>query len=230
MCCSFIPVLLHTHRGFACRRCPSSRRRALGSGSCLVCSLVARSATHGNSPSNRCNAASGLHGSRGFGKLPRTPLGCLGPPVASPAGGNAGCGQREIIARSAVEGVRSPVGISRLKQADFGQGPAFGGTCGSGAGAGGGLGGMSSGQKDGVFFRPRPRKARSDSWGGYDRRRLTRRTRFDSIPEGLAEEEEEDDLEKEVRGVGLCVYWTKGSESNIGIRLPEIPAMTCIRI
>lgn len=36
------------------------------------------------------------------------------------------------------------------------------------------------------------------SCAGYDRRRLYRRTRFDSIPEGLAEEEV--DEEEEVRG------------------------------
>lgn len=64
-----------------------------------------------------------------------------------------------------------------------------------------GVGGMvapGGRQKDGVFFRPMPcMKARSGSWGGYDRRALMRRTRFDSIPEGLAEEED-DDLDQEV--------------------------------
>lgn len=79
---------------------------------------------------------------------------------------------------------------------------------GLGQGIGRARGTIGGRQKDGVFFRPLPCKGRSGSWGGYDRRRLMRRTRFDSIPEGLAEEED-DDLDQEVQRKGAtprCIY------------------------
>lgn len=113
--------------------------------------------------------------------------------------------------------MRSPVGLSRLRRPDMSHGQVMRLAAAAGGAVGGepsqgvlggrarlGVGGMvapGGRQKDGVFFRPLPcMKARSGSWGGYDRRALMRRTRFDSIPEGLAEEED-DDLDQEV---GFC--------------------------
>lgn len=172
----------------------NSRKRAqLSNRPCLVCSLVARSATNGNNTNHNTNrpCVNGLSHTRGLNKFSQTPIGYLAPGLPPSRYAEGGCGS-----------VQSPVGISRLKRGDLGQAAAVAaasGEVGQGTRANFGGGGMVGGrQKDGVFFRPLPcMKARRCSWGGYDRRRLMRRTRFDSIPEGLAEEED-DDLDQEV--------------------------------
>ncbi|CAB1109041.1 unnamed protein product [Ectocarpus sp. CCAP 1310/34] len=59
------------------------------------------------------------------------------------------------------------------------------------------------------FFRSLP-KTRRGSWGGYDRTRYLRRTRFDSIPEEVPEEDcDDDDYDQETSS-------DAGSKSTVG--------------
>lgn len=148
----------------SCRLLPISRKRARGGRYCLVCSLVARSAAHGNNHhvqganSNTASVGSNsfLHG--------RQPLGYLPPGTASRRGSASSvCGLRESAARAV--GLQGPVAISRLKRAEWRQ---PGAASAVGADSAGGLGMVNLGRKqakDGVFYRPLP-KARSGSWGG----------------------------------------------------------------
>lgn len=145
-----------------------NRKRALGGRYCLVCSMVARSATATNNSNSMTNNDSSNNASS-TGNPPvnrRLPLRHLVPGSGLPARQSpSACGLQKNASRGGA-GLPSPVAITRLRK-----------------------GASRPGQlKDGVFFRPLP-KARRGSWGGYDRCQYWRRTRFDSIPEELTEED-----------------------------------------
>lgn len=189
----------------------TSRKRALGGRYCLVCSLVARStATTTSSNQHQTNsnvmAAPTSPNDSPVGGTPpthrRQPLSYLGPgAVPTRRGPSVQQHQDRATAAAGKEQgldatrLSSPVLISRSKR------------------GGGGVAGQSQQQQQqggmmpgspvqqqqqcmtvsrSKFFRSLP-KTRRGSWGGYDRTRYLRRTRFDSIPEEVPEEDCDDD-------------------------------------
>ncbi|CAM9821928.1 unnamed protein product [Pylaiella littoralis] len=169
-----------------------NRRRALGGRYCLVCSLVARSATTGNHQANS-NVMATSGGGTPQANQRRQPLGLLGPGTGPRAGPSVQQHQARAskLGQEGAAGMSPSVAISRVRR-------------GGGASPQQRQGLQVSFQqqqkmgtpKDGKFYRPSPR-IRRGSWGGYDRSRFLRRTRFDSIPEEVPEEDCEDEYDEE---------------------------------
>lgn len=185
---------------------------------CLVCSMVARSTAtstsnnHHQTNSNVMLPPTSPNGSPVGRTSPancRQPLGYLGP-GAVPTRRGPSVQQHQDRATAAAGGkeqgmdatrLSSPVLISRSKRG--------GGVAGQSLQPqqqqGGAISPLHPPQQQCMvmprgskFFRSLP-KTRRGSWGGYDRTRYLRRTRFDSIPEEVPEEDcDDDDYDQEV--------------------------------
>ncbi|CBN77620.1 hypothetical protein Esi_0004_0279 [Ectocarpus siliculosus] len=208
-----------------------NRKRALGGRYCLVCSLVARSTAtntsnnHHQTNSNVMLPPTSPNGSPVGRTSPanrRQPLSYLGP-GAVPTRRGPSVQQHQDRATAAAGGkgqgmdatrLSSPVLISRSKRG--------GGVAGQllqpQQQQGGAMPGSPLQQpqqqcmvilRGSKFFRSLP-KTRRGSWGGYDRTRYLRRTRFDSIPEEVPEEDcDDDDYDQETSS-------DAGSKSTVG--------------
>ncbi|CAM9156598.1 unnamed protein product [Ectocarpus sp. 12 AP-2014] len=206
-----------------------NHKRALGGRYCLVCSLVARStATNTNNNHHQTNSKVMLsptspNGSPVGRTSPanrRQPLGYLGPGAVPTRRGPSVQQHQDRAAGGKEQGMgamrlSSPVLISRSKRGGGVAGQPLQPQQQQGAGA---MPGsplqlqqqqcmvMPRGSK---FFRSLP-KTRRGSWGGYDRTRYLRRTRFDSIPEEVPEEDcDDDDYDQETSS-------DAGSKSTVG--------------